>query len=152
MLLQTLFPLLARYALAIDVIANSDNTVTVTIVPRNANGAATDNKSSLQPISLTGSAAEIDAELAKGENGALGQLILARRSIADQLAQQAADAENAKKAAAEAAKKATASRAATKAPAKAPAPAAASNPEPNLDQDDDPAPVGDPAEPASLWA
>ena len=47
---------------------------------------------------------EIDAELARGANGALGQLIATRRTLADQIAEQRQADEDARAAAAEAAK------------------------------------------------
>lgn len=141
MLIASLLPLLSRYSLGFDLVAGPDDTVTLTIIPRKAEGA--DSKldpGETRPISITASAAEIDAELARGADGALGQLIASRKTLADQLAEQRQAAEAARTAAAEAAK---AKAAAPKTPAPASAPKA-------------PAPTSPPAdakaeEPASLW-
>lgn len=141
MLISNLLPLLARYSLGFDLVAGPDDTVTLTVIPRSHEGAAHKLETGeTRPISLTASAAEIDAELAKGEDGALGQLIAARKTLADQLAEQRQAAEAARAAAAEAAK----AKAATPAPKPASAPAKV------------PAPASPPAdakaeEPASLW-
>ncbi|QOT72298.1 PRTRC system protein E [Sphingobium fuliginis] len=141
MLITTLLPLLARYSLGFDLVAGPDDTVTLTIIPRKVDGAADKLESGeTRPISLTASAAEIDAELAKGEDGALGQLIAARKTLADQLAEQRQAAEAARTAAAEAAK--------TKATTPTPKPATTSA--------QVHAPASPPAdakaeEPASLW-
>ena len=76
MLVTSLLPLLVRYSLGLDMVAGPDETVTLTIIPRKAGpkSAALDG-SETRPISITASAEEIDAELARGANGALGQLI-----------------------------------------------------------------------------
>jgi len=125
MLIASLLPLLTRYSLGFDLVAGPDDTVTLTVMPRKAEGA--DHKlepGETRPISITASAAEIDAELGRGTNGALGELIASRRTLADQIAEQRQAAEDAKKTAAEAAKaKAAAPRLPTPASAaKAPAP------------------------------
>ena len=119
MLVTSLLPLLARYSLGLDLVAGPDETVTLTIIPRKADpkSAALD-ASETRPISITASAAEIDAELSRGEDGALGQLIATRRTLADQIAEQRQADEDAKAAAAEAAK----ARAAKTATAKPTAP------------------------------
>ncbi|HLZ78835.1 MAG TPA: PRTRC system protein E [Sphingomonas sp.] len=135
MLITSLLPLLSRYSLGFDLVAAPDETVTLTIIPRKAAGAKhTPEGGEMRPISITASAAEIDAELAKGEDGALGQLIIARKSLGDQIAEQ--------REAAEAAKTETASK---KKPA-ADAPKATAAP---------PTPASSTAakagEPASLW-
>ncbi|MDE8652158.1 PRTRC system protein E [Novosphingobium album (ex Liu et al. 2023)] len=105
MLITSLLPLLARYALGFDLVACPDDMVTLTILPRKAAGAAhVPEASETRPISITASAAEIDAELARGMEGALGQLIAARRTLGDQLAEQREAADAARVAAAEAAK------------------------------------------------
>ena len=120
MLVTSLLPLLARYSLSFDLIAGPDETVTVTIIPRKADGKSPALETSeTRPISITASAAEIDAELSRGEDGALGQLIATRRTLADQIAEQRQADEDAKAAAAEAAK----ARAAKTAAAKPAAPA-----------------------------
>lgn len=127
MLVTSLLPLLARYSLSFDLVAGPDDTVTLTIIPRKAEGASdTLDKSETRPIAITASAAEIDAELARGSEGALGQLIAARKTLADQLAGQREIAEAARTAAIEAAKAKSASTPKTPASspaAKAPAPA-----------------------------
>lgn len=141
MLISNLLPLLARYSLGFDLVAGPDNTVTLTVIPRRQEGAApTLEAGETRPISLTASAAEIDAELARGEDGALGQLIAARKTLADQLAEQRQAAEAARTAAAEAAKAkaATPKTPVPASPAKAPNAAA---PPPDAKAD----------EPASLW-
>lgn len=138
MLVTSLLPLLARYSLAFDLVAGPDDTVTLTIIPRKAEGAtATLDTSETRPIAITASAAEIDAELARGAEGALGQLIATRKTLADQLAGQREVAEAAKTAAIEAAKaksasapKPSASTTAAKAPAPTTPPADAKADEP----------------------
>lgn len=125
MLITALLPLLARYSLGFDLVAGKDNLVTLTIIPRKSEAAkGSADPAELRPISITATAAEIDAELALGEAGALGQMFAARKSLGDQLAEH--------RAAAEAAKTAVSSKAkpAAKAPepkpaTPAPAPAAA---------------------------
>lgn len=141
MLISNLLPLLARYSLGFDLVAGPDDTVTLTVIPRRQEGATHKLETGeTRPISLTASAAEIDAELAKGEDGALGQLIAARKTLADQLEEQRQAAEAARTAAAEAAK---AKAATPKTPAPA-SPAKAANPAaPPADAKAD--------EPASLW-
>ena len=137
MLITSLLPLLARDSLGLDLVAGPDGTVTLTILPRKAEGAkAALEASEARPISITGSAAEIDAELALGEAGALGQIFVARKALGDQLAEHRAAAEAAKSAASAKAKPAA------KAPEPKPAPAAAA-----------PAPVAAaaPGEPVSLF-
>ena len=118
MLVTSLLPLLVRYSLGLDMVAGPDETVTLTIIPRKADpkSAALD-ASETRPISITASAAEIDAELARGADGALGQLIATRRTLADQVAEQRQADEDAKAAAAETAKAKAAKTAATKPPA-----------------------------------
>lgn len=142
MLITNLLPLLARYALGFDLVAGANDSVTLTIMPRKAGNAADRlEPAETRPIALTGSAAEIDAELAKGEEGALGQLIAARRTLADQIAEQrqATDAARAAGAQAAAARTTTAPKAAaTAGPAKAVPPTS-------------PPADATAAEPASLW-
>ena len=118
MLVTSLLPLLVRYSLGLDMVTRPDETVTLTIIPRKADpkSAALD-ASETRPISITASAAEIDAELARGANGALGQLIATRRTLADQIAEQRQADEDAKAAAAEAAKAKAARASANKPPA-----------------------------------
>lgn len=131
MLITNLLPLLARYSLGFDLVAGANDTVTLTIIPRKADGA----KHSLEPgearpISITATAEEIDAELGRGTDGALGQLFASRKALGDQLAEQRDAAEAAKTAAAAKAK--PAAKAAEK-------PAAPAAPEPK------------PGEPVSLY-
>ncbi|WP_298399060.1 PRTRC system protein E [Sphingobium sp.] len=100
MLITNLLPLLANYSLGFDLVAGPDDTVTLTVIPRKAEGA----KHSLEagetrPISITATAAEIDAELGRGTDGALGQLIASRKTLADQIADQRQAAEDARVAA-----------------------------------------------------
>lgn len=138
MLITSLLPLLSRYSLGFDLVSGPDGTVTLTVIPRKAEGANHNPEGGeIRPISITATAAEIDAELAKAEDGALGQLITTRKALGDQIEEQRKAAEEAKAAAASKPKPA----AAPKAPAKAAEPAAPS------------APASEPApgEPASLW-
>lgn len=142
MLIANLLPLLGRYSLGLDLVAGPGDTVTLTIIPRKREGATSPSDANETcPIAITAPAHEIDAELALGKDGALGQLIASRKALADQIADQ--------RQAAEVAKQAASSAAATKAPppvpkAAAPAPAKA------------PAPTSPPAgaradEPATLF-
>ncbi|WP_336963637.1 PRTRC system protein E [Sphingobium aquiterrae] len=118
MLITSLLPLLARYSLGFDLVAGPDETVTLTIIPRKADNKSPPlDASETRPISITASAAEIDAELARGADGALGQLIATRKTLADQIAEQRQAGEDARAAAAEAAKAKAAKTAATKPPA-----------------------------------
>lgn len=138
MLITNLLPLLSRYSLGFDLVAGADNMVTLTIIPRKAEGSTgkTDG-AEIRPISITAMASEIDEELAKGAEGALGQLITTRKSLADQIAEQRTAADAAKSAGKTKPK-------AEPAAAKAPPPPATAAPS---------APVADPkpGEPASLW-
>ncbi|WP_267433807.1 PRTRC system protein E [Sphingomonas sp. GM_Shp_1] len=138
MLITSLLPLLSRYSLGFDLVAGPDETVTLTILPRKAEGSKVVTPGELRLISITGTAAEIDAELARGEEGALGQLIATRKAMADQLAEQRAAAEQAKSATAKA-KPAAKPSAEKPAALAAPAPAAP------------PPAETKPGEPASLW-
>ena len=105
MLITNLLPLLARYSLGLDLVAGPDDTVTLTVMPRKAEGAKHSlDSGETRPISITATAVEIDAELAKGPDGALGELIATRRTLADQIADQREAAEAARTATAEAAK------------------------------------------------
>ena len=144
MLITSLLPLLSRYSLGFDLVAGPDGTVTLTILPRTAAGSKhTADGAEVRPISITGTAAEIDAELDRGGEGALGQLIAARKTLADQLAEQR-EAADAAKAEAAAKVKPAAKPAAKPTPTeKAPAPAAAPAPPPVAESK--------PGEPASLW-
>lgn len=135
MLITNLLPLLSRYSLGFDLAAGPDGTVTLTIIPRKAEGSkAKTEAGEIRPISITATAAEIDEELAKGPDGALGQLIAARKSLADQIAEQQAAAETAKAAAKPKAKPTEPAKKAAE-----PAPAAPPAAEPA------------PGEPVSLW-
>ncbi|MHA3795498.1 PRTRC system protein E [Sphingomonas sp. YL-JM2C] len=129
MLISSLLPLLGSYSLAFDLVAGADGVVTLIIIPRIAEGKSHKAEAGeLHPISIIATAAEIDAELAKGAEGALGGLIATRKTLADQIATQRDAAEAARAASAEAAKAKSASTpqkpaATTGAPA-APAPGA----------------------------
>jgi PRTRC genetic system protein E len=143
MLISSLMPLLTRYSLGFDLVAGPDETVTLTVIPRKAEGKTHALETAeTRPISITASAAEIDAELARGADGALGELIAARKSLADQIADQRQAADAARAASAEAAK--------TKAQAPTPklnAPTSAAKvPTPGTPPAD-----AKPGEPASLW-
>lgn len=138
MLITSLLPLLSRYSLGLDLVAGPDDAVTMTIMPRKAEGSSHKPEGGeVRPISITATAAEIDAELAKGEGGALGELITARKALGDQLAEQ--------REAAEAAKKAV--------PKPKPAPAKAATPAVTPKAETPAAPAAEPAPsgPASLW-
>ena len=105
MLISSLLPLLGSYSLAFDLVAGADDVVTLIIIPRIAEGKTHKAEAGeLRPISITATAAEIDAELSKGADGALGGLIAARKTLADQIATQRGAAEAARAASAEAAK------------------------------------------------
>jgi len=133
MLITSLLPLLSRYSLGFDLVAGPDGMVTLTVLPRKAAGAKHNPEGGeIRPISITASAAEIDAELARGTEGALGELITARKALGDQIAEQRKAAEDAKTAASAKSKPAPAAP-------KAPAPPKA------------PEPAAKPGEPASLW-
>lgn len=143
MLITSLLPLLARYSLGCDLVAGPGGMVTLTIIPRMIEGGGhKPDAGELRPIALTASAAEIDAELARGENGALGQLIAGRKALADQLEEQRQATQAARAAAAAKAKAATPTPKPTPKPVAAGATAHASG-----------SPPGDakPEEPASLW-
>lgn len=148
MLITSLLPLLSRYSLGCDLVAGSD-AVTVTIIPRKATGSKHDlDAGEVRPISITGTAAEIDAELAKGADGALGQLIAARKSLADQIAEQRDAAEQAKTTSAaktKGASKTTAKPAEKPAAEKSAVPADPATPPPAAPT------TSAPGEPASLW-
>lgn len=136
MLITSLLPLLSRYSLGFDLAAGPDQTVMLTIIPRKAAGGKHALEiAEMRPISITATAAEIDEELAKGDAGALGQLIVARKTLGDQIAEQRAAAETAK----------TTSAAKAKPVAKTPPP-------PATPATPSPAPAeSTPGEPASLW-
>ncbi len=122
MLITNLLPLLTRYSLGCDLVAGADGTVTLTIIPRKAEGAkAALDPGEARPISITASAEEIDAELSRGTDGALGQLFASRKELGDQLAEHRV-AEEAAKAAATAKAKPAAKTTTTPAPSPAPAP------------------------------
>ena len=141
MLIVSLLPLLARYSLGFDLVAGPDETVTLTIIPRKAEGATqSPDNAEVRPISLTATASEIDAELAKGSDGALAQLIASRKTLADQIAEQRVAAEEARTAAAEAAK----AKAAT-------APKTPSTPPARMPSSTTPPAGASADEPASLW-
>ena len=100
MLITALLPLLARYSLGFDLVAGKDDLVTLTIIPRKSEAAkGSADPTEFRPIAITATAVEIDAELALGEAGALGQMFAARKSLGDQLAEHRAAAEAAKTAA-----------------------------------------------------
>lgn len=140
MLITSLLPLLARYSLGFDLVAGPEETVTLTIVPRVVEGSKATTPGELRLISITATAAEIDAELGRGEEGALGQLIATRKALADQLAEQRASAEQAKSATAAKAK--PAAKPAAEKPAASAAAAPAAPPPPAETK---------PGEPVSLW-
>lgn len=105
MLITNLLPMLGSFSLAFDLVAGDDGVVTLIIIPRVAEGKTHKAEAGeLRPISITATAAEIDAELAKGAEGALGGLIATRMALADQIATQRDAAEAARAASAEAAK------------------------------------------------
>lgn len=139
MLITNLLPLLSRYSLGFDLVSGADGVVTLTVLPRKAEGATHGlDAGEVRPISITAPASEIDAELAKGVDGALGQLFAARKALGDQIAEQRQAAEDAKAATAKA-----------KPAAKTPAPTKAATPTATP-----PAPTPPAAEPAAapLWS
>ena len=143
MLITSLLPLLSRYSLGFDLVAGPDETVTLTILPRKADASKrTLEAGEVRPISITATAAEIDAELSKGNDGALGQLIASRKALADQLAEQQVAADVAKMDATVKAKPATKPAAKTPTIEKPPTPAEPASPPPV---------EAKPGEPVSLW-
>ena len=142
MLIVNLLPLLHSYSLGFDLVAGPDDTVTLTVIPRKAEGKTGSLEAGeTRPISITACAAEIDAELARGAEGALGQLIATRKTLADQIAEQRDAAEAAKAASAEAAKaRVSAAPARATSPSTSPAPSPAALPAEATSN-----------EPASLW-
>ncbi|MBC2668745.1 PRTRC system protein E [Novosphingobium piscinae] len=132
MLITNLLPLLARYSLGFDLVAGAGNMVTLTIIPRKAEGAKVAlEPAEARPISITGTAEEIDEQLALGTEGALSQIFVARVNLAEQLAEQRKAVEDAKAAASAKAKPAAkVAPTPTAAPAPAPAPAAPAADEP----------------------
>lgn len=154
MLITSLLPMLERYSLGLDLTAGADGVVTVTIMPRKAPGAKHDPKAAeVRPIAITATAAEIDAELAKGDAGALGQMLAERKSLADQIAEQLAAAQHAKTAAAKpaAGKKAEPAKASAD-PKFSPVTDSKGNPVGPNANPPQPAPAAPAAnEPASLW-
>lgn len=133
MLITNMLPLLSRYSLGLDLVAGPNGMVTMIVIPRKAEGAKHNpDVSELRPISVTATAEELDAVLAEGEGGVLGQLVASRKALADQLAEQRSAAEDAKTKAS-----AKAKPAAPKASAKPPEPAAPASARPA-------APAGEP--------
>lgn len=154
MLISTLKPLLERFNLKIDLRAAPDDLVQLTIVPQKADGSKLEG-AVLAPISLTATAAELDAELAKGENGAIARLVSSRRTLAQQIAdQEALDTKAAADAKEKASSKASAAKPAAKPATTSTKPAAKATPATS-------APVGPVAgeipagataqQPGSLW-
>lgn len=152
MLFATFAPLLSRYDLSMNLAGGKNGMIALTIIPRRPDGNGKDadiGAADLQPILLEGTAAEIDAALALGDSGPLGQLIKARLSLGEQIADAKAAteaAEAASKAAAAEKKKATTSKP-TPSPA-APKPAASAT------QEDSTASLladANPQDPGSLW-
>ncbi|WP_298674071.1 PRTRC system protein E [uncultured Sphingomonas sp.] len=143
MLITNLLPLLGSYSLAFDLVAGADGVVTLIIIPRVAEGKSQKAEAGeLHPISIIATAAEIDAELAKGAEGALGGLIATRKTLADQIATQRDAAEAVRAASAEAAK----AKAASPSPKPAVATSAPAAPAPGALPAD-----AKSEEPASLW-
>ena len=143
MLITNLLPLLGSYSLAFDLVAGADGVVTLIIIPRIAEGKSQKAEAGeLHPISIIATAEEIDAELAKGAEGALGGLIATRKTLADQIATQRDAAEAVRAASAEAAK----AKAASPSPKSASATSTPAAPAPGA------LPVDAKSEePASLW-
>lgn len=140
MLITSLLPLLSRYSLGFDLVAGPDGMVTLTVIPRKAEGAKHNPEGGeVRPISITATAEEIDAELTKGADGALGQLIASRKALGDQIEEQRKAVEEAKAAAA--AKPKAAPKTPADAPPKKEEPAAPSS---SVTE-------AKPGEPASLW-
>lgn len=144
MLIANLLPLLGRYSLGFDLVAGPDDTVTLTVIPRQAEGKTNPlEKGETRPIAITATAVEIDAELAKGTEGALGQLIATRKTLADQIAEQRDAAEVARAASAEAAKAKATSATPPRSTAPTSSPTTTTPSAPPADAKSD--------EPASLW-
>lgn len=74
MMFQSLQRLLAGGTLAISLTGNADDTITVLVVPKGEGALA-------QPLSLTATAAELDAQFAE----CISQYVTARKSLAEQM-------------------------------------------------------------------
>lgn len=99
MLFKTISPLLSALNLSMMLNLTDDGRINLTISPTKKNPSDQTGKGDLRPICLTGTAEELDAEFAKGESGALGKLIIQRKSLSDQLLQAAVEEKAAKDAA-----------------------------------------------------
>lgn len=95
MLIQTLAPSLAKFRMKIDLAVMDDGLVSLTIVPAPVKGEPNKDAPALltRPINLIGTPAELDAELGKGEAGALASIFATRRTLAQQLEDDAAAAQ-----------------------------------------------------------
>lgn len=144
MLIAALLPLLSHYKLRIDLDADGASAshidpldpatpITVTVIPaRRAAGAGSHGDTA--PLMLNGTVAEIDAALAAGADGPLGQLVAARVGLAEAVAAQIAAAEESRKAATAKSGKNGTARTAKPGTTK---PGSARQPDPILDADDD---------------
>lgn len=154
MLISALAPLLARFNLKIDLRAAPDDQVQLTLIPQKLEGSKFDG-AVLAPIALTATAAELDAELAKGAEGALHRLVAARKTLADQIAEQeAADAKAAADARDKSAKKPVSAKPAAAKPASSASPAKTEIHKTASEAVESPAmpPAdADASKPASLW-
>ena len=155
MLLTTLAPMLGRLNLRLDLSKTKDGRISVTVIPRPSEEGSDSSGEELRPLSLTGTPEELDAELARGPEGALASMVAARRTLSEQIE---ADIRATKEAAE---KKRLEAEQARKKPApskKEPSPSAAraierpvstAEDEPDDDQDDDTGTATN--EPKELW-
>lgn len=95
MLIQTLAPSLSKFRMKIDLAITDDGLVSLTIVPAPVKGEPNKDAPALltRPINLIGTPEELDAELGKGEAGALASIFATRRTLAQQLEDDAAAAQ-----------------------------------------------------------
>ncbi len=142
MLIQTLAPSLAKFRMKIDLAVMDDDLISLTIVPAPVKGEANKDAPALltRPINLIGTPEKLDAELGKGEAGALASIFATRRTLAQQLEDDAASAQA--ELAASRAKAAEKAAAAKKKPAPTTGPATTAKPAEKsaLDFDDADAP------------
>jgi PRTRC genetic system protein E len=92
MLITALASSLTKFRMRIELSAADNGRVTLTIIPTPINTeVGKDAPATLtRPISLTGTPEELDAELAKGEAGALSSIFATRRTLAQQIEDQKA--------------------------------------------------------------
>lgn len=111
MFFSALSKILNNASMSIDLQQAEGNQISLTLIPRKNSESNDTAQADLRPIFLTGTPEELDSEFAKGADGALGQLFIARKTLADQIREQT----EIEKAAAEAEKEAAEERKKSKA-------------------------------------